>query len=386
MNRILHPRTSLSLLIAAGQLALLAGCDTADFDAVALQTQAGQSTHQKVIDEWMTAEETPDWLIKELSETQAASQDDTLEPTPERTLTQATSFPSPLPILKGTVLPTISTPTSALTPSPSPKATELSGNTPTTVISFEADVEPFSRVPPDSQVTLSWEIEGGGWVAICSRDHNSWELECQTDLPQSGTTRFVMPQAFWVEYQLQVSGLSAGMWPTLLVHATCTQDWFFSDPPPPFACPNQTVSYLNAVAQPFQGGMMIINQFGDISIFETEELLYRDIWGESGGIGDTSNLIPPDGLYLPDPVLAPAWLGEYQGTEDLRERLGWATEPAVPYLVTSQCEVNPPGPHIQPCYLLGPDDTIYQFTYDKIHTETGSPGYKEGEWQIYQPE
>ncbi|MBN1427955.1 MAG: hypothetical protein JXB07_06190 [Anaerolineae bacterium] len=384
MNRKPCPNINLLFLLAVGQLVLLAGCDTtADFDASLLPTI--MVTGQTVTSQPATEEESTSRPVEEASPTECTLQPGPTESTLKKTPTILSTI-TPLPAASQTTIPASFTPDITLTQPPSSQTPEESPTVSVTILSFEANVEPFSRRAPGDQVTLAWETEGGEMVTICARDHNLWEIECRAELPQSGTATFVMPQTFWVEYQLQVGGLSSEQWPVLLVHVTCPQDWFFTDPATPFACPSQTASYLNAVAQTFQEGVMIINQFGDITILASNQSLYRSIWGKSGGIGDTSSIVPPDGLYLPDPALAAAWLGEYQGTEDLKDQLGWATGPATSYMVVGQCEVNPPGPTLQPCYILGPDNTIYQLTYDKIYMETGASGYKEGTWQAYQPD
>jgi hypothetical protein len=233
-------------------------------------------------------------------------------------------------------------------------------------------------------VALSWEIAGGDdtlAVTICAYDSNQWQRDCRHDLPNEGTTAFTMvSEGFWMEFGIEVGGVNAMDVPRVRVHQTCHNGWFFADPPPPWACPNVPAIPIPTLAQPFEGGWMFL-QVSTVTIFYGDGV-YRGIGPVPDASGNLAGITPPDGRYLPDAALSAVWLGEVNGAQDARARLGWALGPAGTYQgYAEQCEFNPPGEGTGYCYQLSPGGSVYQYTYEFVGTSES--GYRDGVWQTY---
>jgi hypothetical protein len=233
------------------------------------------------------------------------------------------------------------------------------------VLRFEAD-KPAIR--PGEAITLRWETTGT-LVHICQRGTISGD-QCWQGFPPVGSHTVVTDEmiAEVVVFDL----LAIPSHPTvtlddydarLPITVLCDRAWFF-DNPPDGTCPSEEVTVEPGLAQHFEHGVMIEN-------LETRRvfILYDD--GSTDGALDTWEagmpesdpaLTPPERLYQPIEGLGLVWrLGsDPRHFPPLRERLGWATAPAVAIQTAYQCDWATYAPEHKPstCWLLASPDVV----------------------------
>jgi hypothetical protein len=212
-------------------------------------------------------------------------------------------------------------------------------------------------------VLLSWEAQGEQ-AELSWYDHHG-QIEGWREVPLSGSTTVKLrdkdPVAdHWVDFKLYVvreSGVYTYTERRLRVTLVCRLTWFFS--PSPDGCPIQEPDRASLVGQRFEGGVIL----GDA----THANVYLDESGQpylSFGLrllpqADLSDEIPPAGLLLPALEFSGVWTGLLPRHEDLRDRLGWATAPAVTFDSARQCDMpEQPGPPRE-CFQLGFDGQVY---------------------------
>jgi hypothetical protein len=190
-------------------------------------------------------------------------------------------------------------------------------------------------------VLLSWEARGER--AELSWYNHHGQSEGWREVGLSGSTTVKLrdkdPVAdHWVDFKLYVvreSGVYTYTERRLRVTLVCRLGWFFS--PPPEGCPSEAANRISLIGQRFEGGVVL----GDA----TRARVYLDERGQpyvSLGLRllpqeDLTDAAPPAGLFLPAPEFSGVWAGLLPGQEDLRGRLGWATGPAVTFDSARQC-------------------------------------------------
>jgi hypothetical protein len=113
--------------------------------------------------------------------------------------------------------------------------------------------------------------------------------------------------------------------------------WFFKPAPP--RCPQEEAVSSYAAGQYFERGIMIwIEETDEFYVFETEprDGTYKHFYTTTGltlnpGASEDNRVAedPPPGLYEPVSGFGLVWRAEVEWPEaaNVRERLGWATEP-----------------------------------------------------------
>ncbi|MGD2177046.1 MAG: hypothetical protein PVG71_04410, partial [Anaerolineae bacterium] len=103
---------------------------------------------------------------------------------------------------------------------------------------------------------------------------------------------------------------------------------------------------------------------------------------------DLSEATPPAGLFLPAPAFSGVWAGLLPGHEDLRDRLGWATAPAVTFDSARQCTLPGQGGPPRDCFQLGLGGQVYHSHTagdpEAIWLEDKWPlSYVRGTWELW---
>ncbi|MGF1505635.1 MAG: hypothetical protein ACFB51_11000 [Anaerolineae bacterium] len=115
-------------------------------------------------------------------------------------------------------------------------------------------------------------------------------------------------------------------------------------------CPQSEPLNTGGAAQFFQRGIMVyVGTLDRILVLHTATggplwEIYEDTWDDSQPIDDPG-IVPPEGFYQPQRGFGQIW----RDNEDLRFRLGWATDPEGSIAADYQCDRLD-----EACYLLGP--------------------------------
>ncbi|MEZ4513676.1 MAG: hypothetical protein R3C62_17550 [Chloroflexota bacterium] len=131
--------------------------------------------------------------------------------------------------------------------------------------------------------------------------------------------------------------------------------WFFA--PAPATCPMDAPATSPALAQRFEHGQMVWQEAsllvtvlfdeGDYALFS----LPPDLVTGNGG----ATLAPPEGLFAPGEPLTAVWRGQLPLSENVGQRLGWATTPAVAYTAMQQLDISSAPLGSGPQFVLLPD-------------------------------
>jgi hypothetical protein len=213
-------------------------------------------------------------------------------------------------------------------------------------------------------VLLSWEARGER-AELSWYDHHG-QLEGWREVALSGSTTVKLrdedPVAdHWVDFKLYVvraSGVYTYTERRVRVTLVCRLSWFFS--PPPEGCPQENPDMVSILSQRFERGLIL----GDA----THARVYLDEPGQPYlGLGlrllpqaDLGQAGPPAGLFVPAPEFSGVWAGSLPGHEDLRDRLGWATAPAITFESARQCAQPEAGGPPRDCFRLGMDGQVYR--------------------------
>lgn len=294
------------------------------------------------------------------------------------TLAPTATLPPTPPTEEATVVPTAppthtpATPPPTATAPPAPAATPTPANAPSPTPAAPA-ILAFAAAPTTTQrlgetITFSWQAQGdratlcpfvlglGGPAPLTSA--------C-ADVPPVGsrTVSVTESELDWDGMLLRVTSGAASVQSVVTLTLGCQglHDWFFADPPA--RCPQGPAITTSAAAQRFQRGLLIWFQQPDrFYIFYDEpprsfhwiEPPYRFNPGASphNRVGET----PPAGLFEPVSGFGQLWRGEFEGVEDLRARLGWASEPEFGFTTHYQC-ARSPG-RLWTCFLAAPDGQV----------------------------
>lgn len=296
--------------------------------------------------------------------TASAPAEPTAVSTPVRPATAAQ--PSKAPV----VTPTAEPPTAG----PVPTKTSLSATATLQQPAATAAVRPLVRlfrVTPTTTLdlgdglTMTWEATGEKAELCPISGPGPVEARCQ-DVPLTGSTRFVTDEESmtYTGFGLRVTAGGTFTWSLVDVRLQCQnlRPWFFADPPQ--RCPAGPVHESYAAGQYFERGLMVwVENPDSFYVFYSgrDEMGFQvfdwisDIALKPGASPDNRIGEPaPAGLYEPVSGFGMVWRGEVEGVRaDVRERLGWATEPESGFDTAYQCEVTF-YPGLWDCFLRGP--------------------------------
>jgi hypothetical protein len=266
----------------------------------------------------------------------------------------ATSPPTDTPTVPSPVPPSD-------TPPPTATPTPEGGDVPR-VLSFT--VNPTTTENVGDRLTIRWRADGEA-AELCPIQGRPVEGACQA-VPLEGSTEFVTNAASmaYTGFGLRVTAGDASVWGTETVRLQCQnlRAWFFDDPPA--RCPEAAPQTSYAAGQYFEGGLMVwVEDPDDFYVFYAGEdaqgfqtfdwildITLKPGASEANRVGED----PPPGLYEPVSGFGMVWRGEIEGVRsDVRERLGWATEPEFGFDTAYQC-TTPVHPRLWSCFLRGP--------------------------------
>jgi len=362
---------------------LLAACGPLGLPSPTPDQKAIEDTVRARLVATMTAEvppvATPDLAATETA-TQAELTASTTAPVPA-----ATALPTMAPTSTATVAateppaptetPAIATPT----PTPLPTATAVptsepaqAGATATAAAGPQIlffGVTPTVTLNIGDRLTMEWEAVGDKAELCPIAGPGPVELRCQ-EVPLAGSTQFVIDEEAmtYTDFGLRVTAGGLFIWSVVKVYPQCQnlRPWFFANPPQ--RCPADVAHQSYAAGQYFERGLMIwIEDPDDFYVFyrgEDEAGFQTFDWiidielkpgaSEEHRVGEE----PPPGLYEPVSGFGLVWRGEIEGVRaDVRERLGWATEPEFGFDTAYQC-TTPSYPRMWDCFLRGPRGEI----------------------------
>lgn len=283
----------------------------------------------------------------------------------------ATSTPPPTSTRPPTVAVGGPPPTSPLRPTFTnlpPTATPT--NAPTEVgLAIDYFTTISQEVIPGDTITLAWRVLGGATEIIIYRIGAEGQNERQWAVQREGQINVSTNPARTdaAEFVLVAQSGSQLIEERLLIEINCSQTWFFD--PPPSACANQAAEPSLQVEQIFEGGRMIwVASNQQIYVFFSDEqqprwLQVADTFEEGQQERDDS-LVPPEGRFQPVRGFGLVW----RNNTNIRDRLGWATEPESAY--EGMLQANADG------------TTVYMRTRDG-----GIIGYQSGgrDWEFIPP-
>lgn len=231
----------------------------------------------------------------------------------------------------GTICATATAPGGA-SPSPTrrsaPTRTATPGGPP--VIHYlQADVP---VADPGQTITLEWSAVGGESATLYHLAE-SGQLEESWTVPPIGSLRYtiITTRRNWDGFMLAVSAADGQHTEVILtVPLTCPDSWFFE--PAPESCPSGPPLSGRGAEQEFENGRMIWVAAEDLVyvLFDDGQSYaweaHTDEWDEGEPESDPS-LTPPPGLLQPVRGFGLVW----REAPQVRERLGWATEPEHAY-------------------------------------------------------
>lgn len=237
------------------------------------------------------------------------------------------------------------------TPPPSPTPTILPTHTATRrpiqptqlpdphVLSFTASPQ---ETTPGGSILVSWQAVGET-ASLCIVTYWQVTFSCTT-VPLQDAITFPLDATlrapFTLELRVQGNGqeVTISNYISIICHAS---EWFFDVPP--VTCPSDTPTTTNAAFEPFERGFMLWLEDSDIIyvFFESPNhpvtMFYGPLYLVTPAAPVTDE--PPDGFYAPTSGFGHIWRGEVPGSENVRDWLGWATEPEYSFTATHQ-QVN----------------------------------------------
>lgn len=306
---------------------------------------------------------TPDVAATSAQRTLEAGETVTPPPTGPVIVTATSPIGTPA-TLRPTLTP-FPTATATLTPtwtgSP-PPSTPGESTPPPTSVSFQY-IQSFTADPmeinPGQPITLSWETTGDSvtlWRLAATGQLSEW-----WDVEQSGSKVVETSERDRnaVRYMLFVTSGEVQEQAMVTINVRCTAEWFFS--PEPDICPLEAAVTSDAAYQPFERGYMFWLGVRD-RIYalvqrdvSREYYAFTDPW-EPGLPESDPNITPPPGYVQPVRGFGMVWRGEIDLTANLRELLGWGTQPEAGYPARFQCD-SPPK--YVTCYLSGPGGQVW---------------------------
>lgn len=172
-------------------------------------------------------------------------------------------------------------------------------------------------------------------------------------------------------YELHVIAHGQEVVEFLPITVTCQgggQWWFFRSDPYTTHIPEQCpVSYpleSNGAAQRFEHGMMLWVEANAQVIVLFEDGQYQTFsYVTEPAISQPIDETPPPGLFEPISGFGIVWRGETAGSEDIRERLGWAVEEEFSISTAYQCYAENAN---LTCFVRGPEVQVIRLSPDGI--------------------
>lgn len=263
---------------------------------------------------------------------------DTPPPSPTGTPGQIAGLP------QATLTPMPTRPPETPTPGPSPTNILALTNTPApaTLTGTSAPIQAGVRVEyfttnveaarPGDNVTLFWRVLGADYARIYRVDADG-ERQAMWDVNGSGqlTVSTGTAERDVARFLLEADAGNGTVEQLLLIPLTCPEAWFFG--PEPDACPAAPPQVSREAEQVFERGRMIWVEAHDRIYVIFEDGLspawaqYPDNFREGDPERDDAfNPLSP-GLLQPVRGFGLVW----RTNERVRDRLGWATAPEVPF-------------------------------------------------------
>jgi hypothetical protein len=279
--------------------------------------------------------------------------------TPFPTATRRLSSPTPGPSPTNPVAPTLSPAPATLTATRAPTLAGLS------VEYFTTDSE---YVTPGDNVTLFWSVRGADAVRIYRLNAEDERLY-RWDVNASGSITVATRVSDRDAVRFLVEGVAADSLidQLLLIPLRCNEFWFFE--PAPDACPAESPQVSLQAEQTFEYGRMLWVEAQDRIYVIFEDGIspgwaqYPDDFAEGDPEQDDSAVAPP-GLQQPIRGFGLVW----RSNPRVRERLGWATSPEVPF--EGMYQADSPEPSVATLYLRMRDGGIAALDADT------------GEWEV----
>jgi hypothetical protein len=270
--------------------------------------------------------------------------------------------------------PTAASPPHTVTASAVPAPTELPTDLPSpTAVPPGPAILAFSATPAvvpnlGDPVHLAWEAVGER-AELCSTNCFG-PTGCQ-EVPLNGERTVVTDEASLATngFVLRVTARGDTAIQAVAVRFLCEnlRPWFLVPPPPSCPADEPTTSY--AAGQRFERGFMVwVADTDEFYVFDRQPdpsglQIYHSTVGlelkpgasEGNRIGED----PPAGLYEPVSGFGLIWRGEVEWPDvgDVRERLGWATEPEFGFDTTIQYAILA-CPRGWAAYMRGPHGEI----------------------------
>jgi hypothetical protein len=243
-------------------------------------------------------------------------------PTQAATVTEEPTTPTPGPSPTSLLAPTV------MAPPQTQAATRAATLSSLQVEYFTTDTE---AARPGDNVTLFWSTRGADTVRLY-RVNADEERISRWDVPVSGqlTVSTRSGDQDMARFLLVAENEDNDVEQTLSIPMSCADLWFFD--PAPDACAADLPQVSNQAEQVFERGRMIWieNQDQIYVIFEDGGspgwATYPDNFSEGEPERDDS-LAPPAGMDQPIRGFGLVW----RTNTGVRDRLGWATSPEIPY-------------------------------------------------------
>lgn len=213
-----------------------------------------------------------------------------------------------------------------------------------TIHFFRANVE---IAGPGDTIQLEWASTGGDSASLW-RISRGGPIAEFWDVSPTGTFSYTISTAEreYVQFALYVSNAEGESSDAdLSIPLTCPDTWFFS--PAPDGCPGAPAHFADGAEQPFEAGYMVWVEDGwaegqagiyvlyDDEVFSPRWAFYADTWEEGEPLCNVGEV--PPGLYQPERGFGNLWCEE----QEVRARLGWATEPETGYETAVQRDSAP---------------------------------------------
>ncbi len=252
--------------------------------------------------------------------------------------------------------PPVSTNASSPPPNNSPPTTAP------TATSAAEHIQSFTISPelidPGESVLLAWESSGDS-ANLCELMSTGQLGDCW-EVPLTGSEVVTVDESKrnFANYYLFVTVGEETEQAGVMASITCPDSWFFANGPTDCPYPAET-SY--GVYQHFEHGVMIwMQENSRIYVFydDGQRPFYEvqsDPW-QPGDPEDDPTLEVPDGFYQPVRGFGYLWRNDEELiSNNVRERLGWATESEQGFDTAVQCNT---AIKYSTCYLQGPDGVI----------------------------
>lgn len=246
--------------------------------------------------------------------------------------------------LTPTILPTNPVAGPAIDDFPTSEFEGLGGvGIPPEILYFVAEPQ---EVEPGEEALLFWSAENADSAAL-SRLELDGSAGRTWDVPTEGSLR-VTPRSHGRDevYVLTVIGSGGLAEKQVFIQTSCPSIWFF-EPGILDACPTQNLIATPALAQRFERGRMFWRADVDeiIIVYDgTRNITVNNpAWQirlnpfQDGEQESDPSIVPPEGLLQPVRILGEVW----RTVPFVRDRLGWATAPEVPYeMVIQQSDID----------------------------------------------